>query len=181
MVKQQKCPRKTCSFCVYSIKSIQTQPPDRPFHNSAALSRDVPDLHKIRRSPDLEALKFWNGRSGKQQASKKTNWRQFASIHPVSIYALFAAAAQPRTPTEQQPREGISLFSGLGIFRRPRRSLLLLEQPASGRQGRRCRSRLLRQTEAGRRLVNKCNIGVDRRGRRRRRGRGKKGGCGGVA
>ena len=31
---------------------------------------DVPELHNIHRSPDLEALKLWKGRSGNEQESK---------------------------------------------------------------------------------------------------------------
>ena len=37
--------------------------PDRPFHNLEA-SKSVTDLHRIRPSPDFEALKLKNGRSG---------------------------------------------------------------------------------------------------------------------
>ena len=34
------------------------------------LSCDVPELHKIRSSPDLEALKLWKGRSGQKDSAR---------------------------------------------------------------------------------------------------------------
>ena len=46
--------------------------PDRPFYPTNPFtilelqnpSHDIPELHKIRWSPDLEALKLWKGSSG---------------------------------------------------------------------------------------------------------------------
>ena len=48
------------------MRILNTSPPTDPF-TSLELQKSsdkVPDLHKIRRSPDLEACKLYKGRSG---------------------------------------------------------------------------------------------------------------------
>ena len=47
------------------------------------LSHDVPELHKIRRSPDRKALEMWKGQSG------KVIWRSSSDIYYIFVHTFY--------------------------------------------------------------------------------------------
>ena len=61
----QICKIEKIKSCTPESRKLRQRPskPDEPFDSLRNL-KSVQELHNIRRSPDLEALKLWKGLSG---------------------------------------------------------------------------------------------------------------------
>ena len=70
---------RSTSFLYHTYLWVSQQPATLPTLELQNLSYDFPELHKIRRSPDLGAVKFWNSWSGSQSSEQPgESWSNLA-------------------------------------------------------------------------------------------------------